>query len=55
MGVEGGPGFELGRWSFSPVAFLLSSVCKEAITMFLPAHNEPEQYNLMTGSDKEPH
>ena len=29
-------------WSFSPVAFLLSSVCREVITVFLPAHKEPD-------------
>ena len=38
-----GTGFELGHWSFFPVAFLLSSACREVLTTFPPAHKEPTQ------------
>ena len=41
-----GPGFELGRWSFFSCCLPLSSVCREVITTFLPAHKDPEQASL---------
>ena len=36
-------GSSLGASPFSPAVFLLSSVCEEIITTFLPAHKEPEE------------
>ena len=33
-----GPRFELGRRSFSPVAFLQSSICEEVFTTYLPIY-----------------
>ena len=38
-----GPGFELAAGPLSPVAFLLSSVCREVFATFPPAHKEPSQ------------